>query len=96
MIKLAADLRPNGRWKTPTLIDTPDNRAALELARDLLTYGESLSARVPNQTKIGQLLDSGSPYGTPMKTVKRYRDKQHMKDKKWQLAIDKLMGHGSK
>lgn len=96
VIKLADDLMPGGRWKTPTLIDTPDNRAALELARDLLTYGESLSSRVPNQTEIGKLLDSGDPYGTPMKTVKRYRDKQHMKDKKWQVAIDKLMGHGSK
>ncbi len=95
VIKLAPDTRPNGSWKTPTLIDTRDNRAALELARDLLTHGEPMASRVPNNLEMTGLLDASNPYGTPMKTVKRYRDKQRMTDRSWQSAIDKLMGHRS-
>lgn len=96
VIQLAPDLRPNRRWVTPTFIDTLDNRAALELARDLLTYGESLSGRSVAQNDTGSLLDSGDPYGTPMKTVDRLKSRPRISDKKWQLAIDQLMGHTSK
>jgi hypothetical protein len=95
LIKLGPDNVAWGTWVTPTLIDTPDNRAALTLAKELLTYGESVSSRVPNQAEIGKLLDSADPYGAPIKTVARYKDKQRMKDKAWQKAIDKLMGHSN-
>lgn len=95
VIQLAPDLRPNGAWRTPTLIDSEDNRAALVLARDLLTYGEPMAGRAPTNASIGHLLDSGGPYGTPMKTVARYRDKRYLKDKSWQSAINKLMGHSA-
>ncbi|MDQ0893497.1 hypothetical protein [Agromyces ramosus] len=95
VIQLAPDVVSWGTWRVPTLIDTEDNRAALILAKELLTYGESVSSRMPNQSEIGQLLDNSDPYGAPMKTVARYRDKQRMNDKKWQKAIDTLMGHAS-
>lgn len=94
LIRLAPDPVPWGTWKVPTLIDTADNRAALILARDLLTHGESMSERTGDQSDISQLLNNSDPYGAPMKTVARYRDKRQMDDKMWQDAIDKMMGLG--
>lgn len=93
VIELAPDKVSWGKWRTPTLIDTTDNRAALLLARDLISHGESISSRLPNQEEIGKLLESDDPYGSPLKTVARYRNKKHLSDKQWQSAVDKMLGH---
>ncbi|MGN8552502.1 UNVERIFIED_CONTAM: hypothetical protein OHV15_07955 [Microbacterium sp. SLM126] len=96
VVKFGKDIRPGGSWKVPTLIDTADNREALRLARDLLTHGESVSSRDTNVSEVSKLLNSSDPYAAPLKTVHLLRDKQRMKDKEWQTAIDKLMGHKSR
>jgi len=93
VIELRPDTMPGGRWRTPTLIDTPDNRAALTLAKDLINFGESVASRMPDQTEIGRLLDADDPYGSPIRTVQRFKTKRHLTDRQWQSAVDKMLGH---
>ncbi|MFS2241236.1 hypothetical protein [Microbacterium sp. OR16] len=97
VIKFGEDRVPwgngRGKWVVPTLIDTDDNREALRLARDLITHGESMSDRGTNHPEAAKLLDSNDPYSAPLRTVHLLRDKSRMKDKHWQAAFDKLMGH---
>lgn len=93
VIELGPDNVSWGRWRTPTLIDTPDNRAALMMAKDLLSYGESVASRVGGTEAAGTLLNSDDPYGTPMRTVQRYKKKKHLTDRQWQSAVDKMLGH---
>jgi hypothetical protein len=59
---------------TPTLIDTLDNRRGLEIARDLLMLGESMSGRDAQTAR--DLLSTDARYLTPMKTVKSTRPKR--------------------
>jgi hypothetical protein len=47
IIAFGPDPMPGGRWVVPQLIDTSDNRKALEIARDLLLTGESMTGRTP-------------------------------------------------
>ncbi len=93
VIQFGNDPMPGGTWVVPTLIDTEDNREALALARDLLVHGEALSARTTNQPEALRLLESDDRFAAPLRTVHRLRDKRHMSDKKWQAAVDKMMGH---
>lgn len=93
VIQLKEDTKPGGNWKVPALIDTHDNRDALSLARDLITHGESLAERSPGQSEASKLLSTNDTYGTPILTVGRMRDKKRLNDKRWQSAIDTLMGH---
>ncbi|KSU55034.1 hypothetical protein [Microbacterium enclense] len=94
LLRFGPDTMPGGKWVVPILIDTPDNREALTLARDLITHGESMIARQGTPSTL-QMLDGSDPYSSPIQTVHRMRQKRHLTDKKWQSAIDKMMGHGS-
>lgn len=67
------DPQPWGTWVTPTLVDTPDNRRALETARDLLMLGESMSGRDAQAAR--GLLSNDARYLTPMKTVTAIKPK---------------------
>ncbi len=93
VLRLGKDPKPNGTWKVPILIDTADNREALKLARDLITHSESLSSREHGQAETQKLLDTSDPYGTPMRTIARLKDKKMLSNKQWQTTIDKMMGH---
>jgi hypothetical protein len=53
----------------PTLIDTPDNREALAIARDLIANGEPWAGRDPSP-EAQDLLSLGTTYQGPMQTMK--------------------------
>lgn len=87
------DPQPWGTWVTPTLVDTPDNRRALEIARDLLMLGESMSGR-DAETARG-LLSTDARYLTPMKTVKAVKPKLIHKESEFARMVAAVMGYGT-
>lgn len=93
IIRFDPDPMPGGRWVTPRFIDTDDNRAALQLARDLLTHGESIGNRVSDEAARSALA-LGSPYSSPMQTVGRYREKAEMNNKDWEAVLRSVYGRG--
>lgn len=94
IIAFDPDTRPGGRWVTPRFIDTEDNRAALQLARDLLTHGESVGSRVSDDAARSALA-LGSPYSSPMQTVGRYREKVTMNNRDWEAVLRSVFGRGA-
>jgi hypothetical protein len=93
LLAFDADLLPGGRWVTPRFIDTPDNREALALARDLITHGEQLAGRMgDDQARTMLALDQ--PFNAPMQTVQRVRGKAAASPKEWQRIIDAALGRG--
>lgn len=87
------DLRPGGDWVTPRFVDTPDNREALRIARDLITHGEPVEARAgDDQARAVLLLEQ--PFAAPMQTMHRLRGKAATSPQKWQKVIDAALGHG--
>ncbi|MFI7281705.1 hypothetical protein ACIBOV_15760 [Micromonospora chersina] len=87
------DLLPGGKWVTPRFIDTPDNREALRIARDLLTYGEPVEGRVGDDQARSALI-LGQPFTAPMQTVSRLRGKAAASPKQWQAVVDAALGRG--
>lgn len=87
------DLLPGGHWVTPRFIDTPDNRDALRIARDLITHGEPLAGRVGDEQARAALV-LGQPFAAPMQTVARLRGKAAATPKQWQAVIDAALGRG--
>jgi hypothetical protein len=64
-----------GEFYNARLIDTADNRAAVELAIDLLTHGEPVAAREDSGQK---LLFTGDQYLTPLRTMKEREGKARL------------------
>lgn len=93
LLAFAPDTRPGGRWVTPTFVDTPDNREALKLARDLLTHGEQVAGRIGDE-EARKILATGSPFLAPMQTIAGIKPKVPVKQKDWQKVIDAAMGRG--
>lgn len=93
IIRFAADPKPWGSWVVPTLIDTPDNRKSLEIARDLLTLGETMTGRSSEGAQ--QLLSTNAHYLSPMKTVKATRPRLEHSDKEFGKLIAAVMGYGT-
>ncbi|MDQ1059736.1 hypothetical protein QFZ23_003637 [Arthrobacter globiformis] len=73
LIVFDPDSRPGGNWKVPRFVDTEDNRAALILARDLITHGEGVETRVSDQD-ARSALDAGNAYVAPMQMMYRSRE----------------------
>jgi hypothetical protein len=93
LIAFDPDLMPGGQWVTPRFIDTQDNRDALRIARDLITYGEPLAGRVgDDQARAALVL--GQPFTAPMQTVARLRGKAAASPAQWQKVIDAALGRG--
>lgn len=87
------DLLAGGHWVTPRFIDTADNRDALRIARDLITYGEPMAGRVGDeQARAALVLDQ--PFRAPMQTLARLRGKAAATPKQWQSVIDAALGRG--
>lgn len=87
------DLMAGGSWVTPRFIDTPDNREALGIARDLITHGEPVAGRVgDDQARAALLL--GQPFSAPMQTVARMRGKAAASPKQWQKLADAALSLG--
>ena len=61
-----------GGYYTAKLIDTPDNKAAVALALDLLTHGEPMT---PREDPDKKLLFTDGEYLTPLMTMKKHKPK---------------------
>jgi hypothetical protein len=94
LIRFAPDLRPGGKWVTPTFIDTEDNRRALQIARDLLTHGEQVAGRI-GDAQARATLEVGMPFKAPMQTLSLVRGKVPVSAKQWQSVIDAALGRSS-
>jgi hypothetical protein len=92
IITFGADSRRDGKWVTPTLVDTPDNRRALQIARDLLTLGESFSGRDAEMAR--ELMSTDARYLNPMKTVKATKPRLVHKEPEYSRLISAVMGYG--
>jgi hypothetical protein len=93
LIAFGPDVREGGKWVTPTFIDTPDNRQALAIARDLLSYGEQLAGRVGDE-QARQTLALGQPFTAPMQTLSRLRNRAAVSAVQWQKVVDAALGRG--
>lgn len=82
-----------GTWVVPTLIDTEDNRRALEIARDLIELGEPMAGRDAQAAR--DLLASDARYLNPMKTVAANRPRLAHKEAEYSKIIAAVMGYGS-
>lgn len=91
LIMFGPDTKPGGSWVTPKFVDTPDNRSALELARDLLTHGELVEHRVDDAV-ARQTLQSERTYVAPMQTVHRTRTNAQPTAKQFDRIFEAAMG----
>lgn len=93
VVAYGSDPMPWGHWIVPTLIDTPDNRRALEIARDLISLGEPMEGR-SDRTGM-DLLSTDAIYLNPMKTVKANRPRLPHKEAEYSKLIAAVMGYGA-
>jgi len=91
LVAFDPDLRPGGAWVTPRFVDTPDNREALTLARDLITHGQALQHRVDDSV-ARQVLNAGSGYASPMQTMHRSREMAMPDAKHFRKVFEAAMG----
>ena len=84
-----------GKWVRPTLIDTPDNREALTIARDMLVAGEPMAAGRGGSEQARDLLSLDARYLQPLQTAARTRNQVRVPDKEYGKVFDALMGRGA-
>lgn len=84
-----------GKWVRPTLIDTPDNREALTIARDMLSVGEPMAAGRGGSEQARDLLSLDARYLQPLQTAARARDQVRVPDQEYGKVFDALMGRGA-
>lgn len=92
IIAYGPDPMPWGTWIVPTLIDTPDNRRALQIALDLIAIGESMAGRDAESAR--DLLSSDARYLTPMKTVRANRPRLAQDEAEYAPIVAAVMGYG--
>lgn len=78
-----------GGYHRAKLIDTPDNKAAVELALDLLTHGEPVASREDPQKR---LLFTDGAYLTPLMTMKKREPKTRILGDELLTIADTLRG----
>ena len=88
------DFIPSGNWVIPQLITTEDNLAAVQLALDLLTFGEPLQDRAGDDEARG-LLSLNSTYAAPVQTVSRRRKQKTLSDAEYRSILDAAMGRSA-
>jgi len=93
IVAYGPDPMPWGSWIVPTLIDTKDNRKALEIARDLITLGESMAGR--DSSRAREYLAADARYLNPMKTVAVSRPRLLQSEPEYSKIIAAVMGYGS-
>lgn len=91
LIVFGPDFMPCGSWVVPTFIDSEDNRAALSLARDLITHGEALQHRV-DDLQARNALDLGKGYTAPLQTMHRTRELAMPDPKHFHKVFEAAMG----
>lgn len=93
LVRFGPDPMPGGSWAVPTLVDTPDNRKALEIARDLLRMGESMSGRTAEGAQ--DLLSTDWQYLGPMKTVKVAKPRLQHPNPEYERLVAAVFGYGA-
>jgi hypothetical protein len=93
IIAYGPDPMPGGKWVVPTLIDTPDNRQALNIALDLLTRGEAFSGRDAEVAR--DVLATDARYLNPMKTVKKTKPRLMHREAEFSKVIAAVFGYGT-
>ena len=93
IVAYGPDPMPWGKWIVPTLIDTEDNRRALEIARDLISLGEPMAGR--NAESARDLLSTDAIYLNPMKTVSANRPRLAHKEAEYSKLVAAVMGYGT-
>ncbi|MEU4507372.1 hypothetical protein [Streptomyces sp. NPDC024089] len=95
IIRFGADAgRVGGNWVTPIFVDTPDNREAMAIARDLIAAGETMAGRTP-PPGTQSLLDLDASYLGPIQTISRTRARPDVSPNEYRGFWDALMGRGS-
>ena len=95
LIMFGPDTRPGGAWVTPIFIDTPDNREALHLARDLIVHGELVDRRV-DDSLARAALDAGTGYTAPMQTLGRVRGQTNLQPEQYEKVLVAAMSWGAR
>jgi hypothetical protein len=95
IISFGPDDMPWGSWVRPTLIDTPDNREALSIARDMLTLGEPMAVGRGGSAQARDLLSLDARYVNPLQTAARTRDRVQVPDREYEKLIDAVMSRGA-
>ncbi|MGQ4374772.1 hypothetical protein ACN6K9_001643 [Streptomyces sp. SAS_267] len=93
LVAFDPDPKPGGNWVMPRFIDTPDNREALRIARDLISFGEQIGGRVGDE-QARQTLALGQSFTAPMQTMYRTRAKAKSSPQQWQGVVDAALGRG--
>lgn len=93
IVAYGPDPMPWGSWVVPTLIDTKDNRRALDIARDLMTLGESMAGREAETAR--ESLSADAAYFTPMKTVAASRPRLLQSEKEYSAVVAAVMGYAA-
>jgi hypothetical protein len=91
LIVFGPDTMPGGKWVTPRFVDTPDNREALKLARELLAHGELVEHRVED-TLARAALQSDRSYVAPMQTAHRVRKNVQPTARQFDKIFEAAMG----
>jgi hypothetical protein len=94
LVAFHPDLLPGGKWVTPRFIDTPDNRQALQIAKDLLQHGEMIGNRIGDDTARA-MLAQGATLSAPIQTVAKYRPKAAANPKQWIKVVNAAMSRES-
>ncbi|MGW8569841.1 hypothetical protein [Streptomyces niveus] len=91
LVAFDSDPMPGGSWVVPRFIDTRDNREALGIARDLITFGERLEGRAGDE-QARHALSLGDLFTAPMQTMHRTRAKAKVDSRQWQGVVDAALG----
>ncbi|WP_331765285.1 hypothetical protein OG747_52490 (plasmid) [Streptomyces sp. NBC_01384] len=94
VIRFDADPFPGGTWVQPVFVDTPDNREAMEIARELIAAGETMVGRTPSP-ETRKLLDLDASYLRPIQTVSRTRTRSDVSPAQYRGFWEALMGRGA-
>lgn len=85
------DLVPSGNWVKVKLIDTEDNKRAVQLGLDLLAYGEQMADRGVSDQAV-QLLSHGERYEHSLATIQHRRDKLRYSAETWSQLSAAMRG----
>lgn len=86
------DFVPSGNWVKVRLLDTEDNKKAVELALDLLRHGEQLSERGGLNDAAKRFLTAGDRYENPLKTIRDRKGGTHLTSEEWSGLATALRG----
>jgi hypothetical protein len=85
------DFIPSGNWVAVKLIDTDDNKEAVQLALDLLMYQENVSTRGLDE-QARELLAHGDQYTNAMATIQERKAQVQLAPDDWSALVKTARG----